>query len=162
MRYLTPLLSALALGACASQTQQPAQSPATPAPMPPAAKVDWRDLAETPGRWRYAQEPAGSRADFLGADNAVALTIRCQRADRIVAITRSGAAAGPMVIETSYAPRTINGSGQPIAARLPASDQFLDKIAFSRGRVSIAAPRVPLLVVPAWAEPARVIEDCRG
>jgi hypothetical protein len=43
----------------------------------------------------------------------------------------------------------------------PAGDAALDWIAFSRGRFVVAATGMPLLVLPAWPEPARVIEDCR-
>jgi hypothetical protein len=33
---------------------------------------------------------------------------------------------------------------------------------FSRGRFTVEVPGAPMLVIPAWPEPARVIEDCRG
>ena len=51
----------------------------------------------------------------------------------------------------------------PVALRItrPGSDVGLDWIAFSRGRISIELPGRPRLIVPVWAEVARVIEDCR-
>jgi len=56
----------------------------------------------------------------------------------------------------SYNPATAR-----LTAELAAFDATLDAIAFSRGRVAFAAAGAPALVVPAWAETARVIEDCR-
>jgi hypothetical protein len=38
---------------------------------------------------------------------------------------------------------------------------LLDALANSRGRIGFAAGAEPPLVVPAWPEIARVIEDCR-
>jgi hypothetical protein len=46
--------------------------------------------------------------------------------------------------------------------QLQARDPLLDQIAFSRGRFTIEAPGAAMLVIPAWPEAARVIEDCRG
>ena len=45
---------------------------------------------------------------------------------------------------------------------LPPADPLLDQIAFSRGRFLVQAEGGPSLILPAWPEPARVIEDCRG
>jgi hypothetical protein len=35
-------------------------------------------------------------------------------------------------------------------------------MAFSRGRFMVEAQGMATLVLPAWPEPARVVEDCRG
>jgi hypothetical protein len=43
-----------------------------------------------------------------------------------------------------------------------AYDPLLDAMAFSRGRVGLSALSLPTLIVPAWAEVARVVEDCRA
>jgi hypothetical protein len=39
---------------------------------------------------------------------------------------------------------------------------MLDKLAYSLGRTMIEASGTPTLILPAWPEVARVIEDCRG
>ena len=52
--------------------------------------------------------------------------------------------------------------GSALTARLNPGDPVLDAMVFSRGRFAVEAPGTPLLVVPAWPEPARVIEDCRA
>jgi hypothetical protein len=48
-----------------------------------------------------------------------------------------------------------------VTAELPAYDALLDAIAFSRGRISVTMPGGVPLVVPAWPEAARTVEDCR-
>lgn len=127
--------------------------------------MDWRDLPLTPGTWSYAPEAGGSAARFGSESDAPALIIRCSRTTRRIHFIRAGASAGTLTITTSYAGRSLPlalGDGGATEATLPASDPFLDRIAFSRGRVSYAASGQPMLMLPAWAEPARVIEDCRG
>jgi len=44
---------------------------------------------------------------------------------------------------------------------LNASDRLLDEMLFSRGRIGVTSPGLPSLAIPAWAEPARAVEDCR-
>jgi hypothetical protein len=152
----------MALAGCTTAPQAPpARAPAPEAPPPPAPPppsppppTDWRDLALTPGDWTWRADPAGSAAEF-GA-GAPAFALRC-RAGQIVP-ERAGAAAGArLVVRTSFGERTI-ASGAPI----PAADPLFDQIAFSRGRFTIVAEGLPMLVIPSWPEPARAIEDCRG
>jgi hypothetical protein len=147
------LILALLLAGCAT-----APKPATPVappppvptiPLPPPGPVDWADLPLSPGGWRY--DAPSSTARFGAAPD---VTIRCDKATRTVVIARAGA-TGPLTIRTSYGTRVI-------AAPLAANDPLLDRIAFSRGRWSIESAAVPIVVMPAWAEPARVFEDCRG
>ncbi|QJU56355.1 hypothetical protein HL653_00925 [Sphingomonas sp. AP4-R1] len=142
----------------------PAPPPAAPPP-PPPADLAWADLPLSPGSWSYAREATGSAARFGTSADAPALAIRCEKARRLIHIAPAGATAGTLTITTSYAGRALPlaaGTGGHAEATLPAVDPFLDRIAFSRGRVSYAVAGQPLLVVPAWAEPARVIEDCRS
>ena len=69
-----------------------------------------------------------------------------------------------LTIRTSYGARSLPAARQQSAlvARLAVSDPLLDQMAFSRGRFTVEAAGAPLLIVPAWPELARVIEDCRG
>ena len=93
--------------------------------------------------------------------------LRCDRARRTVSLWREGAPTGNMMtVRTSYGARNLPVSVQagPLAfayAALPASDRLLDQIAFTRGRFTVEVPGRPMLVIPAWPEPARVVEDCR-
>ena len=48
-----------------------------------------------------------------------------------------------------------------VAITFAASDRQLDAMAFSRGRFMLEVSGLPTLVLPAWAEVGKVIEDCR-
>lgn len=166
LRRLAPLLG-LAAAACVPATRPapPAPPPAAaPAAPPPSIAADWRDVPLSPGSWSYRAEPDGSAARYGPPGAAADFTVRCLRAERRVALVRAGAAAGPMVVTTSYGASTwtaVADAGDGTVT-LAAADPALDRIAFSRGRFSVAAAPAPTLFLPAWAEPARVIEDCRG
>lgn len=167
MRSIILTLSAAAtvtLAACATNPEAPAAPapapvahlppPAPPAPPPPPQ--DWRDIALTPGDWSYSGDAAGTLAQFGAGKPAFAL--RCAPAARQLVVERSGAAAGTrLVVRTSFGERVLAAG-----AALPAADPFLDQIAFSRGRFTVAADGLLMLVIPSWPEPARAIEDCRG
>jgi len=56
----------------------------------------------------------------------------------------------------------IRVSDGKLTAELPAFDPLLDAIAFSRGRMAVTLAGGSSLVVPAWPEPARTVEDCRN
>lgn len=166
LRILVALsASALAI-ACVPQPEAapPPPPPPTPAPSPapaPPPAADWRDIPLTPGTWTYASGAAA----FGPAGGAPLFRMRCDRTARQVILIRAGTAApGGLTLRTSSSQRTLPVAAEtdaPLATRLAANDRFLDDIAFSRGRFTVVADGLPTLVIPAWAEPARVIEDCR-
>ncbi len=165
MRRSTFLLALLLpLAACTTKPPPPppAPPPAPPPPPPPPVIEDWRDRAETPGNWTYARDAAATSARF--GLTAPLFVIRCDIASHLVSLTRIGGTAAAMRVETSYSaidwPAQATSDGTVVS--LPARDPFLDKIAFSRGRFTVAVAGLPELIMPAWAEPARVFEDCRG
>lgn len=122
----------------------------TPAPVP-AAGSDWRDWPVTPGNWSYRREAAGSVAIYgVGAG---LFSIRCDSAGGRLILTRTGVTA-PLTLRTSSTERTVVGP-------LPASDQLLDAMGYSRGRFIVETPGMSPLVIPAWPEVLRVAEDCR-
>ena len=138
----------------------PAPAPASaPAPPPPASS-DWRDWPLTPGNWVYRKERHGSSANYG------ALTVQCDSMGRQIALWLRGATAEQMVVRTSSTARTLTtqpGKGEPgVLASLPANDSLLDAMGYSRGRFIVETPGAPPLVVPAWSEVLRVVEDCRG
>ncbi len=131
--------------------------------------IDWLDWPLTPGTWTYEQRPGATIARF-GAGEAVQAWVRCDLANHAVAVGRV-ARAGELTSMVSV--RTTFGTvewparavGRPVAgmeALRGASDPGLDQIAFSRGRFALMLRDQPNIIVPAWAEPARVVEDCRG
>jgi hypothetical protein len=149
--------------------QQPQSTPRpAPVPTPPPPPADWRDLALTRGGWVYSSQGGTSQAMFGPANGEASFIVRCDRARRQVSMWREGTATGNvMTVRTSFGARNfpISVQAEPLAyayANLPASDRFLDTIAFSRGRFTVEVPGQPMLVIPAWPEPARVVEDCRA
>lgn len=166
----TPLALPLLLAACvpAARMPPPAAPPASvirPTSVVPPSTADWQDVPLTPGAWRYLREGAGSVAAFGPSGVSALVELRCDLAQRTVSLTRFGPNGGALTIRTSYGERIIpprSAAADRVSAIWAASDPFLDRIAFSRGRISVAGPGVAPMYLPAWAEPARVIEDCRG
>jgi len=165
------IVAALALIASSSlhaQTPAPTsvQTP-TPAPVAPPAIPDMSTATPIVGNWNYASTSDGSEAVFLNSTAQPQVILHCARATRRVTISKPATGAAPFLsIWTSAQTRNMPASYNPATARISAdftsSDSLLDAIAFSRGRIGIGISGEPLLAVPAWAEAARVIEDCRA
>lgn len=136
-----------------------AQTPATP-------NAAYANATPIAGSWTYRAITGGSEAVFTNASAQPQLTIRCTRATRRVSLSKPATAAAPFLfVWTSSSTRNLPASFQPATARLVAEltmmDPILDAIAFSRGRFAVSASATPALVLPAWPELTRVIEDCR-
>jgi hypothetical protein len=146
-----------------------AQAAASPLPAPtttPAAPPDFTYAIPISGNWTFTTASDGSAATFVNASAMPQLTIRCSRATRRVSIAKPGSVAVPFLyVWTSTMTRTLPASFDPATARqtiqVPAYDPLLDALVFSRGRVAVYIADKPALVVPAWPEIARVVEDCR-
>lgn len=149
------------------QPQQP-QRPVTPQVRPPAPAPDWSLLPLSPGRWYYRNEAASSQALFGPPNGEASFIVRCDKASRQVTLSREGITTGnTMTVRTSFGARNFPLSVQTeplpyVFSAVSARDSFLDSIVFSRGRFTVQVPGTPLLVIPSWPEPARVVEDCRG
>ncbi|MBY8826062.1 hypothetical protein [Sphingomonas colocasiae] len=169
-----------ALGGCVSPSA-PAPAPSPPAPPPPTptpapvppppAPGEWTDRAATPGDWSYRQDSGGSVAQFGQPGAAPRFAVRCEKAARRIRFERSGvldpgSSARLTLTSTagtaSYALANIGGSPPNVAASTGASDAFLDKLVYTRGRFLVRADGAEEMVLPGWAEIARVVEDCRG
>ncbi len=134
-----------------------------PMPSPPPAASGWQDAALTAGDWSYGGQGATSSANY-GPPGAPVFTVRCEPS-RQVSLARVGASSGTaLTFRTSSGARAVAAVPQQgaLVATLPASDRFLDAVAFSRGRFTVEAPGIPMLILPAWPEVARVVEDCRA
>lgn len=174
MRPILLLLAPLVLTACVAPqpVPQPAPPPVvrpTPAPPPPAPPVAWQDGPLSPGDWQWRRDARGTVAMFGVTGQDAAFVIRCDLAERRISLTMPGTvAAGTMLtIHASDGARALpaNATAREPAyggAALAASDGFLDRIAFSRGRFRVQLGGQPAIVVPAWPELARTIEDCRA
>jgi len=111
-----------------------------------------RGAGLTPGEWRYAITATGSQATYANA-----IEVRCERSTRRIQLRRiaAGAVPSPISIATDTAERTIPADGW-----LDAHDPLLDAIAFSRGRFVMSGGG-ERLVIPAFPEAARSVQDCR-
>ena len=174
MRSVPIGLAALLLVTLGSCATRPAPAPAPPRPVsPPVVRpapepqpppsADWPDAPLSPGEWTYDDLGSASSASF-GPPGRPGFTIRCEPG-RQVSLARTGAAASAVLtIRTSTAVRSLpaRAAAGALVAALPSADPFLDSIVFSRGRFAVEAAGLPVLIVPAWPEPARVVEDCRS
>ena len=150
------IVAALALTAAQS-------TPATAAP----AETSLDYAKPVAGTWHYSAIANGSVATFDNPTGQPQLTIRCTRSTRRIAIQKSASAASPSLwvwtsSQTKMLPATFDASSGWVSADLGAYDSFLDAIASSRGRVGFSTSGLAPLIVPPWADVARVIEDCRA
>jgi hypothetical protein len=140
-----------------------AQTVAPAAPKP----LDLTFTTPLEGTWSYAATPGGSEAVFRDTASRPQLTISCARALRQVTLSKPASAAAPFLfvwtssLSKSF-PATFDAAQSRLSVTLAAGDTVLDAVAYSRGRFGISVTGAPALVLPSWAEPARVIEDCRG
>lgn len=118
----------------------------------------------------------GSIALF-GTDNDVKAALACTAGDRRITLLLDGDPAGSTLqVRTTSVSRTLSArtlttregerlglsAARPLlAASLPASDSLLDAIIYSRGKVNVQGGGADL-ILPAWPEVGRVVEDCRG
>ena len=134
-----------------------------------ASAVHAQDLGTaTPiaGSWSYAPAADGSEAVFSNGTGTPQVWVHCTRATRRVTISRVAIAAAPTLnVWTSSQTKEMVASFNPATGRLTSDfgnyDPLLDAIVSSRGRVGFSYGAQPALIVPAWAEIARVVEDCR-
>lgn len=170
MRIFGLSCAALAIAACVPRREAPAPLPPPPPeapvsrpPQPPPPPADWQAAPLSPGDWSYAPNPATPRATFRSV-GVVSFEVSCERG-RAVRLRWVGAQAPAIAIRTSYGERRLQVSEvhiNMVFVDLPPGDPLLDQIAFSRGRFLVQAEGAEALILPAWPEPARVIEDCRG
>lgn len=145
---------------------RPVVAPPPPAPPPaPAPSADWRDWPLTPGDWQYRSAPNGGSARYGTAGAPPVAVLRCDRVARQVTLLRAGTAPATLTLRTTSVVRALpaapDGTGM-LAMSFAANDSFLDALGFSRGRFVVEGGSLPVLVIPAWPEILRVVEDCRA
>jgi hypothetical protein len=137
-----------------------AQAPAVTVP-------DYAHAPISPGSWSYRPAAGYNEAVFVDTGGTIRLAMRCTRANRRVTISRiSSAPAATLQVWTSSESRTLparfEANAMRVSADVQAGDRLLDAVAFSRGRIAVATPGLPVLVVTNGPEAARVFEDCRN
>ncbi len=178
MRFL-PLVLPFLLAGCV-QPPAPSAVPdkrpvaAAPAP-PPAAAVsiaeNWQDWPITLGDWAYRRDARGSVALFGPVAQNALFVVRCEMTPRRILLSRAGAFAGSETGQITlrgtsalktYPVSNVRADPDYVVAALTTSDPQLDILTYSRGRFLVSVKGSPDLVIPAWPEVARVIEDCRS
>ena len=125
----------------------------------PLANVDaYRGMPLASGAWTLRLSAGSSEASYGVQGVPARLTLRCDMTARRVRISRPDRPPGPITIVTSSMTRTLTAPGEVLAF-----EPLLDAIAFSRGRFVVLAAGVgaEVLIIPAWPEAARIVEDCR-
>ncbi len=144
--------------------------PVVQAPPQPNLATNWQDWPMAAGDWSYRRDGRGSSAVFGRSDGGSLFVMRCDKARQKLVLARSGAfpdgVAGRMSIRTSSALQTYpieNSRDFPnhVSAELMVRDPQLDAMVFSRGKFIVSVKGASDLVIPAWAEVARIVEDCR-
>lgn len=171
-RYIS-LVALLALSACVAPSAPPApKAVSAPPPVavapPPRLTGDWNDWPFTPGNWTYRRDGRTSVAQFGTPGRNATVNFRCDAQSRRVTLSREVSAPGTrMVIRTSSMTKIMAATASDanpayLAADIAASDPILDAMAFSRGRVLVEMEGQQPVILPSWAEIARIVEDCRG
>jgi hypothetical protein len=165
-----PQASASALPAARRPLPPPVIRPVAIAPPVATASDNWTDWPITPGDWRYRADATGSVAAFGLAGAEPQFSIRCETAQRQITLTRAGrfpaGETGRMTVRATSGLQTYSVAnstdGAPlVVAKLPASEPQLDAVIYSRGRFLVSVKGGTDIVIPNWAEFARVVEDCR-
>jgi hypothetical protein len=147
-----PIFAALALTAASSLGAQ--------------AMADLSTATPVGGTWSWTQTADGSQASFADATSKTQVTIHCARATRRVTIAKAASAAAPLLgvwtsSQTKNLPASFNPATGMVSAQVAAFDPLLDAVSTSRGRIGFSVSGLAPLVLPPWAEVARVVEDCR-
>lgn len=176
-RILSVALMTLAVAGCVSAPETAAPPPPPPRaappppPAPPPKAANWEDWRATAGDWAYRKDTRGSVALFGQPGSNALFVARCDESAARIYLSRGGSfpvgQSGQMTIRTSSTARTLsagnsNESPPYIASELVASDRLLDAMAYSRGKFVVSVRGADDIVVPTWAEFARVVEDCRA
>ena len=167
-RILVPGLFLAIAGCVAPSSPPPKPAPPAPvptpapAPPPPVRSGDWRDWPLTPGDWSYRRAGTHTEAAYGEPGMKPVLVMRCDRAGQRVRLIWATAAAGPVTVLTTdgATPRAAGRSEAGLEVDFATRDPLLDQMAFSRGRFMLLAGG-QAVIVPAWPEVSRVIEDCR-
>ena len=130
------------------------------------AQVNHTTSTVRAGSWTHTITTVGSQASFADASRQPLLSFRCTRATRRFSIDVRSAAAPSLLLWTTTASRNLAAVHNPatglLTAELPVWDNLLDAVAFSRGRFSVTVSGGSPLILPAWPEAARAIDDCRN
>lgn len=141
------------------------QASVTPPPAPPVTgHADLMAAQPMPGDWRWRTAGGESFAEFADSSGQPRVRLTCA-ADRsvVLAVRNRHRPATTMLVRTEMMERQVAATEHDgwAEARLPARDNLLDAIAFSRGRFGLEIDGGDALYVAPYPEITRVVEDCR-
>jgi len=167
-------LAAMLLAACATlpAPPRPAEPVARPTVLPPIAPpvANREDRRAASGDWAYRPEPRGGVALFGRSQVSADLVAACDRANGRIILSRFGLLPSglvtQMIVRATDASRSYPAQASMalpgyISADLAAKDPMLDAMVHSRGAFLISLAGTEDLIVPSWAEFARIVEECR-
>ncbi len=177
MRFITIIgasVAAAMLSACATipPPPRPAQAVIRPLIVPPIAPpvANWADRSAAPGDWTYRPDSQGGVALFGRSQASADLVVGCDRAKERIILSRYGlmpsGQVAQMTVRATDASRSYPAQANAllpgyISTELAAKDPQLDAMVHSRGAFLISLTGTEDLIVPAWAEFARIVEECR-
>ena len=116
----------------------------------------------------YRRDDRGSTAVFGPTGQNAVVSLRCDLQNRRIYVSREATAPGQrIVIRTSssmkeFAAKPTGGTPGYLASEIMPMDAILDAMAFSRGRILVESDGHQPVILPAWAEITRIVEDCRN
>lgn len=129
----------------------------------------WLNAEVLKGDWIYSRDADGSFSRFERQGRTPNVVIRCDQRNKVVMIAHKGGNAQTTSLDIAtnegtrrYRAAMVKLRDDYSIARLSANDQWLDKIAYSRGYFAIYTQKGKVLAVPNWSEVGSVIEDCRA
>ncbi len=177
MRLITiagTVLATLLLTACATTPPppRPTKPVVRPSIAPPIAPpvANWADRSAAPGDWTYRPDSQGGVALFGRSQASADLVVGCDRAKERIILSRYGlmpsGQVAQMTVRATDASRSYPAQANAllpgyISTELAAKDPQLDAMVHSRGAFLISLTGTEDLIVPAWAEFARIVEECR-
>ncbi len=129
---------------------------------------NWIDWPITQGDWVYRQDERGSIALYGNADQDAILTLRCDKNQNILYLSRAGnpKTSAKMTIRTShtlksYTATALGDTPAYAAIAIKPDDRILDALVYTRGRFAIEVNGLLSVAIPSWAEIGHIVEDCR-
>jgi hypothetical protein len=133
----------------------------------PAQIADLTYAPPIAGSWRYTPTASGSEISFNSDVGLPQLTIRCTHVTRMLTIVKPAPSPATSLwvwtsLQVRMLPATFDAATLRVSSSISAFDALADSMASSRGRIGFGTPGIAPLVVPAWGDVTRVVEDCRA
>lgn len=168
LRPVLPLLAlaAFSLAACSRSDDEPAPEPSAIITQQAVPTVAADGTPFTPGRWDVGEDASGATATFT-SDAGALLVMRCERATRVLSLTRPGAATAAQTVridtsalkaDVSMTPRTEAPAG--LYAAIDPLQPIFTAWSDPAAKIVLTAPGAATLTVPGHPGISRVVTAC--